>query len=400
MNMAEIFISRCKAAGINLIFLLAAIFFVLYRNDRLMKGIVLGILIFAFVGHTAEIFSMQNNKTRQNEVKLLKSGDNNMDVKKKNLFESTTIGAISARNRIIRAAIADRAHGDVTQEVIENYRKLAAGGVGVIITGFVTVEKRELFIPTLAFHDDKYISQHKPLIDAVHTEGGKIVLQIASVGSFVIGGNYEGVPIYAPSAVEHMYSKIIPKEMTVEEIKQVQKNFADAALRAKKAGYDGVEIHGAHNFLLSLFSSPYYNKRADNYGGSVENRSRMLLETVSAARQAVGSDYPLWVKINSEEHFDGGITQEDFLYQCRELEKLGVNAIEISGNWSMVASKEGALYLKESIKAAETVSTDIIATGGYRKIAQMQEILDTTGIDAFGIARPFMKSPNMNDVLE
>jgi 2,4-dienoyl-CoA reductase-like NADH-dependent reductase (Old Yellow Enzyme family) len=386
------------------LFIIVGLVFVLaFQGNLLMKGVGLGLLIIGTYGHFTEAFSMKRNRGYLEEIKSLKFENeniNNMKMENKELFNTATVGNIEVRNRVIRAAIGDRAHGNVTEEVIENYRKLAAGGVGAIVTGFVTVEERESFIPTLAFYDDKYIEQHKPLTDAVHAEGGKIILQIASVGSFVTGGDYEGVPIYAPSAVEHMYSKIVPKEMTIEEIKQVQKKFADAALRGKKAGYDGVEIHGAHNFLLSLFTSPHYNRRTDAYGGNAENRARMLLETVKIVKDAVGNDYPIWVKINSDDHFDNGITLEDFLYQCKELEKLEVAAIEVSGNWSSVASKTEPLYLDAATKAAESVATDVIAAGGFREAAQMQEILRTTGIDAFGIARPFMKNPNLNEVLK
>lgn len=316
------------------------------------------------------------------------------------MFTPTIIGGISARNSIIRAAIGDHSTGGITDEIIGQYRDLAAGGVGVIITGFVTVEKRESFIPTIHFFDDSHIPGHRELVKAVHEQGGRIVVQIASVGSYVIGGDYTGIPIYAPSAVEHLASKIMPKEMSEEEIRQVQHCFAGAALRGKEAGYDGVEIHAAHNFLISLFASPYYNHRTDEYGGVLENRSRMLLETVKAVKEAVGEDYPVWVKLNSAEHMDNGIALDDFIYLCEQLDRLRVAAIEVSGNWSAIASKIGPYYLEAAAKAAKMVAPDIILTGGIRSTAEMLEILQTTKIAAFGIARPFMKDPDFINTLQ
>jgi hypothetical protein len=168
---ALILFSLCIVAGLGMV--------LVFRENLLLKGIGLGLLIIGASGHITEAFSMKRNRGYLEEIKSLKfeneNGDN-MKMENKELFGTATVGNIEVRNRIIRAVTTgDRAHGNVTEEVIENYRKLAAGGVVAIVTGLVTVEERESFIPTLAFYDDKYIEQHKPLTDAVHTEGGKIV---------------------------------------------------------------------------------------------------------------------------------------------------------------------------------------------------------------------------------
>jgi 2,4-dienoyl-CoA reductase-like NADH-dependent reductase (Old Yellow Enzyme family) len=290
--------------------------------------------------------------------------------------------------------------GDITGEIIKKYCKIVDSGVGIIITGFVTVEERESFIPTVAFFDDRYISQHQELVNAVHQQSGKIVLQIASVGSYLIGGSLPEVPIYAPSVVQHLASKVTPREMSETEIKIVQQSFVEAAIRGKKSGYDGVEIHGAHNFLLSLFLSPYYNRRTDSYGGNVENRARMLLETVGAMKEALGDDYPIWVKLNSNEHMENGITLDDFLYICKQLDKLGIAAIEVSGNQHTISSKIYPYYLLEAGKAADLVKADVIITGGIRRLVEMQKILITSKIVAFGMARPFLEDPDLITTLQ
>ena len=184
--------------------------------------------------------------------------------------------------------------------------------------------------------------------------------------------------------------------MSADEIKAVQEKFAQAAVRAKKAGFDGIEIHAAHGFLLSQFITPYYNRRSDIYGGAIENRARMTLETYSAIREAVGKEYPVWVKLNCIDGFEGGLTLEDFLYVCRALTKLGVDAIEVSGNW-MARSKEKEAYFKnEAAIAAEENQVAVILTGGNRDYGQMEQLLNTTRIGYFGMSRPFISEPDLS----
>jgi len=153
-------------------------------------------------------------------------------------------------------------------------------------------------------------------------------------------------PILRPSAVANLNNGIVPQEMSLSEIKDVQNKFAQAAVRAQKAGFDGIELHEAHGFLLSQFLTPHYNHRSDIYGGSNENRGRMILETYSMAREAVGNDYPIWIKINCTDGIEEGISLDDFRYICSELTKLGVDAIEVRGNW-WDRSKDKTAYFKD-----------------------------------------------------
>jgi 2,4-dienoyl-CoA reductase-like NADH-dependent reductase (Old Yellow Enzyme family) len=202
-----------------------------------------------------------------------------------------------------------------------------------LITGFTLIDEAEKNFPMLAFYDNSFHDGHKALTDLAHEHGANIILQLVYVGSYVMGET-TGMTILAPSAVEDLNTNILPKEITVKQIKAIQKKFADAALRAKNTGYDGVEIHAAHGFLLSQFMTPYYNRRTDLYGGSVENRARMPLETYEAIRESVGTDFSVLIKINVSDGFENGVAFEDVLYLCDQLTKLKIDAIEISGAFS------------------------------------------------------------------
>ncbi len=313
----------------------------------------------------------------------------------KTLFDSTTIGSMTLKNRFIRAATADRAvSGHLTKAMYKTYEDLASGGVGTIITGFTLVDETEGSFPLPAIYADSLVDQYEKLITAAHVHGANIILQLVYVGSYIMG-NAGGRAVLGPSAVANLNTRVIAKEMSIDEIKAVQGKFAQAALRAQKAGFDGIEIHAAHGFLLNQFITPYYNRRSDIYGGTIENRARMTLETYSAIREAVGTEYPVWIKLNCTDGFEGGLTLEDFLYVCRALTKLGVDAIEVSGNW-MAHSKEKEAYFKnEAARAAEENQVAVIVTGGNRDYEQMEHLLNTTGIGYFGMSRPFIWEPDL-----
>jgi 2,4-dienoyl-CoA reductase-like NADH-dependent reductase (Old Yellow Enzyme family) len=206
-------------------------------------------------------------------------------------------------------------------------------------------------------------------------------------------GETAGMTILAPSVVENLNTKIAPEEITVRQIKAIQEKFAEAALRAKNADYDGVEIHAAHGFLLSQFMTPYYNRRTDLYGGSVENRARMSLETYQAIREAVGTDFPVLIKINVNDGFDNGVAFADVLYLCAELTKLKIDAIEISGAFGAFPQEATSYFKKEAEQIAAKNKTKILMTGGNRDFEEMTGILNSTKIEYFGMARPLIKEP-------
>jgi 2,4-dienoyl-CoA reductase-like NADH-dependent reductase (Old Yellow Enzyme family) len=203
-------------------------------------------------------------------------------------------------------------------------------------------------------------------------------------------GNTDGMTILAPSAVENLNTKIIPREINLEQIK-----FSDAALRAKNAGYDGVEIYAAHGFFLSQFMTPHYNRRTDQYGGSAQNRARMLLETYEGMRKSSGDDFSIWAKINVTDGFENGVVFDDALYLCRELTRRKIDAIEISGAWNKIVQEATSFFKNESERIAEENDVPIIMTGGNRDFQEMTEILNNTKIEYFGMARALIKDPDL-----
>jgi 2,4-dienoyl-CoA reductase-like NADH-dependent reductase (Old Yellow Enzyme family) len=313
----------------------------------------------------------------------------------KTLFDKTQLGRMALKNSFFRAAIGEKtSDGQVNETILNLYKELALGGSGTLITGFTLVDEAEKNFPMMAFYDNSVHAGHKALTGLVHENGANIILQLVYVGSYVMGET-TGMTILAPSAVENLNTKVLPQEITVKQIKTIQEKFSEAALRAKNAGYDGVEIHAAHGFLLSQFMTPYYNRRTDLYGGSAENRARMSLETYTAIRESVGADFPVLIKINVNDGFENGVAFEDVLYLCEKLTKLKIDAIEISGAFSAFPQGSTSYFKKEAEQIAAKNETKIIMTGGNRDFKEMTGILNSAKIEYFGLARTLIKEPDL-----
>jgi 2,4-dienoyl-CoA reductase-like NADH-dependent reductase (Old Yellow Enzyme family) len=302
------------------------------------------------------------------------------------------------RNRFIRAAVSDAtSDGFVDEKMITNYSAIAGGGVAAIVTGMTLVDGEEHLFPVVALCSDSFTAGHRKLAEAVHRHDVRLIAQLAYIGSYTSVGANTWIVALAPSSVPNIVTGALAREMRLGEIKLIQKRFADAAARAREAGYDGVQIHGAHGLLLSQFLTPYYNRRTDDYGGSIENRSRMILETYAQIRNATGYDFPIWVKLNCDDGIENGITEEDFLGVCGLLSKAGVDAIEVSGNWTPHVLKTGPYFRAAAAAAADDCRAPTIVTGGNRMVSTMQEMLNETKIEFFGIARPFAREPELID---
>lgn len=313
----------------------------------------------------------------------------------KSLFDQTQIGNMKLKNRLIRAAVGDRyaVNGRPTEKDRAVYEALAKGGVGTIITGFTYVAGLPLGSGMFGITDDSAIPDFKKLTDIVHRYGTNIILQLVHCGSYT--ATIPGARVPGPSAVENLNTKIAPYEMTKEDIRDVQQAFSDAAARAKQAGFDGIELHAAHGFLLNQFLTPYYNRRTDEYGGNDENRARMLTETYLLAREKIGRGFPIFAKINCDDGIENGITIEGFRTACDLLGDAGINAIEVSGPWMRFHPKD-KFYFKESTeKAAASGKVSFILTGGNRDFDAMTRVLNETPIEYFGLCRPLIAEPEL-----
>lgn len=301
---------------------------------------------------------------------------------------------MSMKNRIIRSAtweqLADE-DGMPTKELLDIYEDLSSKDVGTIITGYAYVIKDEQPNPgMMGIYDDKFIEAYKPLTELVHKNNCNIIMQIVYGGSST-RFNTKSRTIWGPSEVENPSSKITPKEISKNEIKLLINAFADSALRAKKSGFDGVQLHGAHGYLYSQFLSPFFNKREDEYGGSIENRARIIFETLEAIRDKVGEDFPVFIKINSRDYFEGGLDFEDCLWVCKELSSLGIDGIEISGGGVDKTRDSEAYYLKEATEIAKSISVPVILVGGNRTPSDMEKILNNTQISYLSMSKPFLR---------
>ncbi|MDR3668515.1 MAG: hypothetical protein P4L35_16855, partial [Ignavibacteriaceae bacterium] len=197
------------------------------------------------------------------------------------------------------------------------------------------------------------------------------------------------------------------KSMTKEEIQSVIHSFALAAERCKEAGADGVQIQGSHGKLLSQFLSPYFNKRNDEYGGDISNRAKIVFEVYAAIREKVGEDYPIWIKINGEDYVDGGFTLEECLWVCCELDKLGINGIEIGGGIGipgysrrMSSSDKEGVFAQNAIQIAEKVNASVISVGCHRTPDMIEEWLNKGKIEAISLCRPLICEPELPSIWE
>ena len=326
----------------------------------------------------------------------------------KSLFDQTQWAGMKLKNRVIRSAtydgLADES-GHMTEELFRVYENLAKGGVGTIITGLTYVSDREEPIPRqMGIYNDSFIDEYKKLTEMSHQYDAKIILQIACLGSQTSPRPNVKV-MWGPSAIEDLFYKTIPQAMTAQDILFVQSAFADAAFRAKEAEFDGVQMHVAHGYLLSKFLTPYYNRRTDCYGGSIENRARMVMETYQAIREKVGPEYPVLIKINCEDFMEQGMTFADCKYVCKELTKLGVNAIEISGGVpsSMpdigtvrkIKAEQESYFKHYAAEIAQEIRVPVILVGGNRNITSLTEFLNKTSVEYIALSRPLICESNL-----
>ncbi len=312
----------------------------------------------------------------------------------KKVFETATIGSMNMKNRIFRAATGDAhaVNGHYTAQDFAWYEEMADSGVGAIISGLANVCDYPMRDEPgmLGIYDDSFIEEYAKLADMVHQKGSRLIIQLVHCGSNTY---VKGQTIFAPSAVTNPMSGAEPVEMTGDDIDRIRESFVCAAVRAKEAGCDGVEIHGAHGYLLHEFLSPYYNKRTDEYGGSLENRCRLLTEICVGIRKATDPQFPILVKINCNDAVPG-ITNGDFLETGRLLEAAGASAIEVSGSWKSNKSWQ-PYFLTETKELAKVLDIPVILTGGVRDLPELETILAESEILFAGMCRPFIVEPKL-----
>jgi len=324
------------------------------------------------------------------------------------IFEASEINGMALSNRFVRSATWEGMatdDGAPTAQLIEFMEKLSGGGVGLIISSHSYVRPEgKSHLKQLGIYKDDLIDEFKMMTEAVHEQGGKIVMQITH-GGFFAKSKLTGQIAFAPSEVDG-FANSPRKKMSVENIQEVIEAFASAAKRAKESRFDGIQIFAGHGYLLSQFLSPAFNKRTDAYGGNLENRARIIIEVLKKVRMEVGRDYPILVKINSEDFLNGGLTLDESLWVCVKLCEEGVDAIELSGGtWvsgdltpsrKKINSPDQEAYFKEAAKALkEKINIPLILVGGIRSF-QIADLLIEEGVaDYISMCRPLIREPGL-----
>lgn len=328
------------------------------------------------------------------------------------LFEPISISSMNIKNRFVRSATNDylgNTDGTITDKEFDIYRELAANDVGLIITGHSYVQHPlgRASAAQNAIYDDGFIGGYRRLAGVVHHYGAKLVMQINHAGRQVSAMPAEGLIPVAPSAVTDKSTGITPRELSHEEIRQLIDDFAAAMVRARASGCDGVQIHIAHGYGLSQFLSPHTNRRTDDWGGSIENRTRILKEILLKGRQMTGSEFPVLVKLNSTDGLEGPgyLSSDDVIYTARLLEELGVAAIEVSGGIREVKGSmsqpnitrpdQEAYFSAAARSIKSSVSIPVILVGGLRTFTVMESVINNGIADMVALSRPLIREPDL-----
>jgi 2,4-dienoyl-CoA reductase-like NADH-dependent reductase (Old Yellow Enzyme family) len=357
------------------------------------------------------------------------------------VFEETKLAGITLKNRIIRSAthegLSDE-NGKPTEASIRKFEQLARGGVGAIITGYVGImpNGKSPALNMAMIDSDDLIDAYRELTARVHACQTPIILEIAHCGRQT-RSKITGYPTVAPSPIRDMlYIEDKPHELTDQEITEIIENFVAAVERSKKAGFDGVQLHLAHGYLLSSFLSPHMNRRTDRWGGSIENRFRIVREILRKSRELVG-DYPILTKINAFEKSQNGLKTAEAVEIAKYLYECGCDAIEVSsgivedGFWvsrgmvpmniiktenffyqkipallrplarpvlkkKMTSPEPYHLYNLEAAKRIKRqIGIPVIVVGGIRKLEEIQGIIEKGQCDYVSMARPFIIEPDI-----
>ncbi len=322
------------------------------------------------------------------------------------LFEPISIGSLSIANRFVRSATWEGLATDTgasTSRLSDLMAQLAQGGVGLIISSHAFVSPEGQAGPwQLGIYSDDLLPGLQEMTGQVHEAQGKIIAQLAHAGCRA-ATDLSGQPAIGPSTGEDNGCQA----MSRKDIQRIVDAFTQASLRAEKAGFDGVQIHAAHGYLLSQFLSPHFNHREDEYGGSVPNRSRILLEILERIKKDAGRDFPTLVKINSEDFLEGGLTQEDMLQVCELLQEHGIDGIEMSGGTGqsgqyipsrktpIKSSEDEAYYRSAAKRYQERLNVPLILVGGIRSHEVAQSLVEQGVADCIALSRPLIREPGL-----
>ena len=326
------------------------------------------------------------------------------------LFTPAKIGSLEIPNRIIRSAtaelMADDLDGKPGEQLKSLWVNLVKGGTGLIISGHLYIHPSGKCHPEMTgIYSDDLIQPLKECVDAVHNAGGKIAAQINHGGMQCDKKAVDGT--IAPSTIDDDFLEQPAREITIDEIEMLIDAYAQAARRVKEAGFDAVQIHAAHGYLINQFISPYTNQRTDKWGGDLQGRTRFLREVTRSVREQVGPDYPVFMKFGMEDGKDGGLTAETGAKMISMMAEMGLDGIEISGGVEANSVQKGIrnaskeAYFRPLVQLVRRkTGLPLIIVGGMRSKAVMEEVLTSGDADFIAMCRPLSKEPNLPNLMK
>ncbi|MBN2046293.1 MAG: NADH:flavin oxidoreductase [Anaerolineaceae bacterium] len=325
-------------------------------------------------------------------------------------FTPFSFKGLTIRNRSMRSATAERMstedRGLVTEKLIQHYEELAKGGVGLIITGHMYVHRAGKCHPEMtSIASDEVIPGLRKIAKTAHAHGAKIIPQI-NFGGMSCSKEVNELN-WAPSHIEEVSNQVAPnREISQFELALLVDAYAQAARRAKEAGFDGVMLHGAHGYFITQTLSPLINKRDDQWGGSFDGRLQFLRSVCSAIRNQIGSDFPLLIKFGMMDGKEGGLSLEDGLKIVSQFETMGIDGIEISFGWGVGDRKtirgdsKEATFLNWARAARKVTNLPIFLVDGFRSLPVMEEALQEGSVDVISMCKPLICEPDLINQFE
>ena len=330
-------------------------------------------------------------------------------MKFENLHKEIRIGSLALNNRLVMPPMATEKtdNGEVTQGLIDYYNEKTRGGyLGLVIQehSYISIEGKASPNQVSIATDDT-VADLRKITDVIHANGSKVFAQLAHAGSAAKMEITGCEPVSASGVVnpcdvaKRMGATKIPHELTKEEIKVIVNKFADAAMRAKKAGYDGIEIHSAHGYLLNQFYSPLTNKRTDEYTGTtLEGRTRIHAEIIAEVRNRVGNDFPVSLRWGASDYMEGGSDKSEIVEAARIFEKAGVDMLSISGgmcDYRRPDSTEPGWFSELSEEVKKAVNIPVLLVGGITDGETAEKLLSEEKADMIGIARALLRDSDL-----
>ncbi|ARU62285.1 NADPH dehydrogenase NamA [Tumebacillus avium] len=313
------------------------------------------------------------------------------------LFDSFTLKGMELKNRIMMSPMCQyqaNEDGTVTDWHLVHYVSRAIGGVGLVMVEASGVEARgRISTGDVGIYSDDHIAGLARIVELCKSYGAKTAIQIAHAGTKAETPE----PNVAPSAFTHFDRYNTPQELTTGEIQEIVTAFADAAVRAVKAGFDTIEIHGAHGYLINQFLSPLTNKRTDEYGGALENRLRFPLQVIRGVKAVIPDDMPLLMRVSASEYSEEGYSLDEMVEMAKQFKEAGVDMIDVSSGGSLPTAPPAIypgyqLQFAEAIKHGAEIPT--IAVGLLHNPALMEEALQNGRADVVAVGRELLRNPH------